>query len=40
VYAAAVGGAPDEWVALDGQMAEERHAAALLRPRRVYSSEG
>ena len=38
VYAAAVGGSPDEWAALDDQMEAEGHTAALLRPLRVYAS--
>jgi PPOX class probable F420-dependent enzyme len=38
VYAAAVGGARDEWAELDDVMATERHAAVLVRPERVYSN--
>ena len=38
VYAAAVGGTPDDWARLDGSMAEERHTVALVRPVRVYSN--
>ncbi|MGH9032519.1 MAG: pyridoxamine 5'-phosphate oxidase [Acidimicrobiia bacterium] len=37
VYAAAVGGTSEEWAALDDVMVAERHAAVLVRPRRVYS---
>jgi PPOX class probable F420-dependent enzyme len=36
VYAAAVGGTPEQWGHLDATMAEERHAAVLIRPSRVY----
>lgn len=38
VYAAAVGGSPDEWAALDSQMEAEGHTAALLSPLRIYAS--
>jgi hypothetical protein len=38
IYAAAVGGTPDDWVELDASMASERHTAALLRPTRTYSN--
>ena len=36
VYAAAVGGEPDEWAELDGTLAAEGHTAVLLRPQGVY----
>jgi hypothetical protein len=36
IYAAAVGGTPDEWSELDDVMATERHTAVLIRPSRVY----
>jgi hypothetical protein len=38
VYAAAVGGSPDDWAALDETFAEEGHTAVLVRPARVYSN--
>jgi hypothetical protein len=38
VYAAAVGGAEEDWRALDDEMAAERHTAALIRPLRAYSN--
>ena len=38
IYAAAVGGSPNDWRALDESMAAERHAAVLIRPHRTYSS--
>ena len=38
VYAAAVGGAADDWAALDEEMAREGHTAVLIRPTRVYSN--
>jgi hypothetical protein len=40
VYAAAVGGTPEQWVELDAEMASEHHAAVLVRPVRVYSNPG
>ncbi len=40
VYAAAVGGAQDDWAELDSVMAAEGHTAVLIRPRRVYSNLG
>ena len=40
VYAAAVGGTQDDWAALDGVMAAERHTAVLVRPVRIYSNPG
>lgn len=36
VYAAAVGGSPDDWAELDESMAAEGHTAVLVRARRVY----
>ena len=36
IYAAAVGGTPDDWATLDGVMAAERHTAVLIRPVRTY----
>jgi PPOX class probable F420-dependent enzyme len=36
VYAAAVGGDPDQWAELDSTLSTERHTAVLVRPRRVY----
>ena len=38
IYAAAVGGTADDWAGMDGQMREERHAAALVSAERVYSN--
>ena len=38
IYAAAVGGTPNDWRHLDESMAAERHTAVLLRPTRIYSS--
>jgi len=36
VYAAAAGGSPDDWAALDESMAVERHTAVLVRVVTVY----
>ena len=36
VYAAAVGGSPDDWVSLDETMAAERHTAVFVRVSRQY----
>jgi len=36
VYAAAVGGSPDDWAALDESMAAEGHTAVLVRVARAY----
>jgi PPOX class probable F420-dependent enzyme len=38
VYAAAAGGSPDDWRALDATMAHEGHTAVLIQPIRIYSS--
>jgi hypothetical protein len=38
IYAAAVGGVPDDWAELDQVIAEERHTAVLVRPDRIYSN--
>jgi PPOX class probable F420-dependent enzyme len=38
VYAAAVGGAADDWAAMDEVMEAEGHTAVLIRPARVYSN--
>ena len=38
VYAAAVGGTPDDWVELDPVMAGERHTAVMVRAVRIYSN--
>lgn len=38
VYAAAAGGRPEDWAALDETMATEGHTAVLVRPQRVYSN--
>jgi len=40
VYAAAVGGTPDDWAELDEVMAAEAHTAVLVRAVRVYSNPG
>ena len=37
-YAAAVGGAPDDWAHLDASMEDERHTVVLVRVRRTYPS--
>ncbi len=39
VYAAAVGGTPEDWTGLDAEMKAEGHTAALLSPSRVYGSQ-
>jgi PPOX class probable F420-dependent enzyme len=39
VYAAAAGGAADDWAQLDESMAAERHTAVLVRPSRAYPLE-
>lgn len=38
VYAAAVGGTPDEWAHLDEIIEAEAHTGVLIRPVRVYSN--
>ena len=38
VYAAAVGGSPGDWAALDVEFAAERHTAVIVTPTRVYSN--
>ena len=40
VYSSAAGGAPDEWVHLDDEIASERHTAVLIRVVRIYSNPG
>jgi hypothetical protein len=40
IYAAAIGGRPDDWAARDDAIERERHAAVLVRPTRVYSNPG
>ena len=40
IYAAAIGGTPDDWASCDNAIGQERHAAVLVRPTRVYSSPG
>jgi hypothetical protein len=37
VYAAAVGGAEDDWRTLDDELAAEGHTAVLISPSRMYS---
>jgi hypothetical protein len=38
VYAAAVGGTVEDWLALDEAIASEGHTAVLIRPIRIYSN--
>jgi hypothetical protein len=38
IYAAAVGGAPEDWAELDDVFVTEGHTAVLVHPRRVYSN--
>lgn len=38
VYAAAVGGDPEDWAGIDEQMVREHHTAVLVRPLRIYSN--
>ena len=38
IYAAAVGGSPDDWAALHDTMVEERHTAVLVEIQRVLSN--
>jgi hypothetical protein len=38
IYAAAIGGTPDDWAARDDVIERERHTAVLVRPTRVYSN--
>jgi hypothetical protein len=38
IYAAAIGGTPHDWAERDAAIDEERHAAVLVRPARVYSN--
>ena len=40
IYAAAIGGTPDDWSAHDTAIERERHVAVLVRPVRVYSNHG
>ena len=40
IYAAAVGGTHDDWAALDGVFATERHTTVLIHPLRIYSNPG
>ncbi|MCU1375010.1 MAG: putative F420-dependent enzyme [Actinomycetia bacterium] len=40
IYAAAVGGTPEEWDELDARMRDERHTAVLLEPTRIYPTGG
>jgi hypothetical protein len=40
VYAAAVGGAPDDWAELDDSMAAEGHTAVIVTVVRVYPAGG
>ena len=39
VYAAAVGGAPDDWAPLDARIAAERHTAVFVRVSRIYPKD-
>jgi hypothetical protein len=38
IYAAALGGAADDWSQLDAEMAEERHSAVPLHATRIYAN--
>jgi PPOX class probable F420-dependent enzyme len=38
IYAAAVGGSPDDWAAMHDTMVEERHTAVLVEIQRVLSN--
>ena len=38
IYAAAVGGTPEEWIGVDEAAERERHSAVLVTPERFYSS--
>ena len=39
VYAAAVGGTPEDWSGLDDAFVRERHTAVLIRVARIYPSD-
>jgi hypothetical protein len=38
IYAAAIGGTPDDWTARDAVIEQEGHTAVLVRPTRLYSN--
>jgi hypothetical protein len=38
IYAAAIGGTPDDWAARDPAIENERHTAVLVRATRIYSN--
>jgi hypothetical protein len=38
IYAAAVGGTAEDWAGMDQQIADERHSAVLIHPKRVYAN--
>jgi hypothetical protein len=38
IYAAAIGGTPDDWTARDAMIEQEGHTAVLVRPTRLYSN--
>jgi hypothetical protein len=38
IYAAAIGGAPDDWAARDDAIDREGHVAVLVNPTRTYSN--
>jgi Pyridoxamine 5'-phosphate oxidase len=38
IYAAAIGGTPDDWVSRDAVIEHEGHTAVFVRPIRVYSN--
>jgi len=38
IYAAAIGGTPEDWAARDDAIEREKHTAVLVRPTRVYSN--
>jgi hypothetical protein len=38
VYATAVGGTPEDWREMEGEISAEGHTAVLVRPERIYSN--
>lgn len=39
IYSAAIGGSPEDWAGRADAIEQERHAAVLIRPGRVYSNQ-
>ena len=39
IYAVAIGGSPSDWAERDATIEDERHAAVLVTPRRVYANQ-